>query len=56
MIVCSVCLLRFTTPHHNYGQFLEGQESMDPEVAKARRQQAKDYALMLKNLDRQKVR
>jgi len=49
-------------PHHPllpspppYAQFVESQESADSEVAKARRQQAKDYALMLKNLDRQKV-
>eukprot|EP00624_Nannochloropsis_granulata_P004387 evm.model.NODE_31868_length_15142_cov_18.426628.4 len=37
-------------------QFVESQDSADSEVFKARCQQAEDYALMLKNLDRQKVR
>ncbi|TFJ88534.1 hypothetical protein NSK_000108 [Nannochloropsis salina CCMP1776] len=35
-------------------KFLEGHQSSDNEASKARRQQANDYALMLKNLDRQK--
>ena len=42
---------------HAFGtQFASGKGVTDKERVKALRQQAKDFAILLKNLDRQKVR
>lgn len=52
--VVDMWLVRFL--HIHIKQFARGKGETDKERVKALRQQAKDFAILLKNLDRQKVR
>jgi hypothetical protein len=58
--VCERLLIGPIDRKHNpttlLAQFAKGKGEADKERVKALRQQAKDFAILLKNLDRQKVR